>query len=155
MFFCVFFLANLPRKDPELQQDFVDFLKKEFNIEKTEDWYSLSHREISKLWKTSPFTLPIMMELIKSRYPEINLQKITSLRFKKSQFLLYNMLQRIFPNQEILQEFRHPQITNEKGQTLELDIFLPQLQIAIEYQVNFCFFFNIFFPIFINKYNKN
>ena len=52
---------------------------------------------------------------------------------KKSQFLLKECIERLFISDNIvlLEEYRHPDISN-----LELDYFLPQYNIAFEYQVN-------------------
>jgi hypothetical protein len=36
---------------------------------------------------------------------------------------------------EVLEEYKHPDITTNSGYPLELDFFYPQLNIAVEYQV--------------------
>ena len=59
---------------------------------------------------------------------------ITSISSKKSQYMLKECIERLFVNKEkdivLLEEYRHPDISN-----LELDYFLPQYNIAFEYQV--------------------
>jgi hypothetical protein len=68
---------------------------------------------------------------------------------KKAQATLKSTLKSIFPNNgnciyslpiymstEVLEEYKHPDITVTSGRTLELDFFYPQLNLAIELQVN-------------------
>ena len=54
---------------------------------------------------------------------------------KKSQYMLKECIQNLFLNKEkdlvLLEEYKHPDIAN-----LELDYFLPQYNIAFEYQVS-------------------
>ena len=54
---------------------------------------------------------------------------IYSLKSKKSQSMLKDYIQQLFTG-VLLEEYKHPDIAN-----LELDLFLPQYNIAFEYQV--------------------
>ena len=58
-----------------------------------------------------------------------------SLSYKKTQYLLKTLLQTMFPKQEMLEEYKHPDIVSASGQFFELDYFFPHLNLAIEYQV--------------------
>ncbi len=57
----------------------------------------------------------------------------------KSQYRMYKSIQKIFPNVELLVNYKHPQLfTNENAKNrnnrLELDVFLPSYNLAFEYQ---------------------
>ena len=38
--------------------------------------------------------------------------------------------------QEMLEEFKHPDIVSPNGKFIELDFFFPGMNLAVEYQVN-------------------
>jgi hypothetical protein len=53
----------------------------------------------------------------------------------KTQSYLYKMLNTIFPNQNMIMNFRHTELEFQKSERkMELDIFIPFLAIAFEYQ---------------------
>jgi len=51
----------------------------------------------------------------------------------KSQQHLFKCTQQLFPNEEVFLNVRHPLLTYENGQRLELDVFLPSLNLILEY----------------------
>jgi hypothetical protein len=54
---------------------------------------------------------------------------------KKSQHLVKTMLQILFPNEDVFEEYNHPDLVSSNGYILELDFFYPKLNMALEYQV--------------------
>lgn len=54
---------------------------------------------------------------------------------KKNQTRVYDFLSEIFPNQEIFYDFRHPELRfSQSNAKMELDIWIPEISLAIEYQ---------------------
>ena len=54
---------------------------------------------------------------------------------KKNQTKVYNFLKEIFPNQEIYYDFKHPDLRfSSSNAKMELDIWIPDLSLAVEYQ---------------------
>jgi hypothetical protein len=41
----------------------------------------------------------------------------------------------LIPIVEVLEEYKHPDITTPSGKSLELDYFIPKFNIGVEYQV--------------------
>ena len=60
---------------------------------------------------------------------------------KKSQNVLKAIARTIIPG-ELLEDYRHPDIKTS-GNSLELDLFFPQLKIAFEYQAFLTYFFSL------------
>ena len=76
-----------------------------------------------------------VMRMVKLFYPELNMKYFedgNSLGSKKSQYTLKSMITTLFPNNEIVEEYRHADLDN-----LEFDYYIPDLKIAFEYQVIF------------------
>ena len=54
---------------------------------------------------------------------------------KKNQTMVYDFLSEIFPDQEIFYDFRHPELRfSQSNATMELDIWIPEISLAVEYQ---------------------
>ena len=73
------------------------------------------------------------MNFVQKVYPDLNtkiFQRGIYKTYKKSQYLLKSMITTIFPKYEIVEEYRNPEL-----EMLELDYFIPELNLAFEYQV--------------------
>ena len=58
-----------------------------------------------------------------------------SLCLKKNQTLVYDFVKEIFSNEEVVYDYRHPDLRFKKSNAkMELDIWLPNLSLGIEYQ---------------------
>ena len=116
--------------DINVQKDFVKYLEKKFGITDAKDWYLVNEMQIRSVISMK---ISEVMEIVKKFYPDLNLNNFqfgNPLGSKKSQYTLKSMLNILFPDQEIVEEYRHTDLEN-----LELDYYLPQLKIAFEYQV--------------------
>jgi hypothetical protein len=121
-------------------REFLDRLGQTvFKINKPEDWYRISGRQLishggSRLLQNYGQS---MANLVTAAYPDYpwNVKKF-HLRGKKSvQRWLWLKVQEIFPGQSVLEDFRHPEMSFEGTHVpIELDIFLPDLNLAFEYQ---------------------
>ena len=115
-----------------LQEEFVKYLEKKLNITQTSDWYLVTTDQIQKFMSVN---LSQVMKIVKNYYPDLDMKYFTygnTLQTKKSQYTLKSILQDLFPDQEILEDYKHPDMNN-----LELDYYLPDLKLAFEYQVIF------------------
>ena len=109
--------------------EFVDYLIKKFNISKIEDWYVINDNQIKEIISMK---LIDVMFLVKKFHKDLNINKFEhnySIGSKKSQFILKSKLTILFPNNEIIEDYRHSDLDN-----LELDYYIPDLKIAFEYQ---------------------
>jgi len=75
-----------------------------------------------------------LVPLLTKFYPEHNWNSIyQSNGLPKSQLLLFKIVRSVFPNSECLVNYPHPDLQLTK-QAMELDIFIPSLSLAFEYQ---------------------
>ena len=98
-----------------------------YNITQKKDWYRLPLDEGRKF------------ELLQSLFdffPSEKWNKFNFLaRFKRStQRLLLGFTQKIYPSFLIIEEYLHPHLVSENISSYELDIYIPALQLALEYQ---------------------
>lgn len=118
----------------EKKREFMEWAGNQLGIKDLSDWYKYSAKD---LWKLGfPSSETSLFSFLSEAYPEFNWQ-ISEFKhkIKKSQIVLKNMLKSIFPNEEVLEEYRHPDIVTSSGAPLEFDLFYPKLNLAIEYQV--------------------
>lgn len=77
------------------------------------------------------------MAIVKDYFPELNLDAFKNLGLKKTQANLYSVLHYLFPSEEILEEYKHPDLVLPNGEMFELDFYVPLYKLAFEYQVDF------------------
>ncbi|MDC0556926.1 zinc-ribbon domain-containing protein [Candidatus Poseidoniaceae archaeon] len=53
---------------------------------------------------------------------------------KKNQTALFEIVKKLYPDDEILFDYKHPELIFPSGWRMELDIWLPRIQLALEYQ---------------------
>ena len=129
----------------ENQKEFVNYLVKKFNIKETSDWYNITSNRVMEVISMK---VSDVMEIVKKFYPDLNMKLFhfsNPLGSKKSQYTLKSMLLSLFPNQEIIEEYRHADLEN-----LEIDYYLPHLKLGFEYQVIlFLFLYSLYNFLFI------
>lgn len=106
--------------DNKLASYFVEYLKNK----QTENELSFLNRVIRNIgYKGESF----LIQLLKNSFPNYVWSFGTTT--KKSQYLLKEGINLLFPGKIILEEYIHPDVK------LQLDYFLPQFNLAFEYQV--------------------
>ena len=123
---------NLLAENFSYQEKFVKYLEKQLYIKKTSDWYRVTSKQMRKIVSMN---MSDIMFIVRKFYPELNLRNFeenSPLSSKKSQYTLKSMLQILFSNYEIVEEYRHTDLEN-----LELDYYIPELKLAFEYQVTY------------------
>ena len=119
--------------DTKVQKEFVQYMEKKFNITKTSDWYLITTKQLHEI---ITMNITDAMSIVKQYHRDLDMKyfqygNANTLRTKKSQYTLKNMLKILFPEQEIIEEYRCTELNN-----LELDYYLPNLSIAFEYQAS-------------------
>jgi hypothetical protein len=101
-----------------------------------EDWYEVSEEHINRLKGISLLDREqTVMELLSKQYPEYDWKEEKFKVTKKSQRLLFRIVKEIFPMEgEIYMDFLHPRLRHASRQLMELDIYVPRFQLALEYQ---------------------
>ena len=112
--------------------------KNKFSIKTNDDWYRLSLNQLRMIQGGGNLInrFGSMYEVLKTAYPNITWdeEKFTRRDKKSSQRLLFLHLQSIFPTYEIIEDFKHPSLFQQQQDSFELDIFIPLLNLAFEYQ---------------------
>ena len=137
----VFKFLQIPRnfkkkilEHPSYQHQFINYLVKKFNINQTNDWYSVSAKELKKILTIDVQTA---MKIVKIFYPDLSLKNLSfgNTLTKKPQYILKSLLQELFPNEKIIEEYKFNDLDN-----LQLDYYFPDLKLAFQYQVIIIFF---------------
>ena len=99
-----------------------------FNINQKKDWYRVPRSQIYGKYS--------LYRALKTIYSSVKWSKTKFFQRSKksSQRLLFSFTQKIFPNILVIEDYYHPKLTNKNLGLYELDIFIPTLYIAMEYQ---------------------
>ena len=102
---------------------------KKYHVTQKKDWYRVPSKD--SLTQSAKYTLIVSLKII---FPNEKWKKSNfNIRKKKtSQRLLFSFTQKIYPSLLIFEDYFHPKLTHENN--FELDIFIPALQLAMEYQ---------------------
>jgi hypothetical protein len=117
--------------------DYLEWLAEVLNIHKKEDWYSVSCEQILSLkGKTLMQTHGGLIPLLGRLFPD-QFTRTPAPIFSKIQMHLFKALQILFPGEPIKLNFRDSGLNfSATKNSMELDVFLPSLQLALEYQGN-------------------
>ena len=100
---------------------------KKYSINQKKDW----HR-IEVEYKTKNFTFDLLKQFFPSeKWKKSNFQTKGK---KTTQRLLFSFTQMIYPSLLIFENYFHPKLFSNENSIMELDIFIPALQLALEYQ---------------------
>ena len=118
--------------------DYMEWLSNEKGIDKLEDWYNYDRELLIRnfgsglLYKYSSSLQNVLLDL----HPDFNWDLSKLYKVGKNQSQLFLIVLDIFPNHEILQNFRSHEklVFSQTGMNMELDIWLPELNLAFEYQ---------------------
>jgi hypothetical protein len=135
------FVGNDSMMDVEYLNNLVKRMEKELYVEKLEDWYGVSFssarktscgRELLERYGGS------LLELVRHFYPKMNWDesKWNSMLSQKSQHLLFRTIQdkirTIFPATSV--EIEYDAKMKFLGSALELDVWIPKMNLGFEYQ---------------------
>ena len=114
----------------------MEQVAEKYEVKCKEDWYRISATQIRALggsgliakYKTIP-------NLLKSCLPfhGWDHNRLSSRNKRSEQRWLYLQLRHLFPKVEVIEEFLHP-VARASNISLEYDIFIPALNLAVEYQ---------------------
>ena len=133
--------------DETNRNDFFEQLKVKFNLKTPEDWKRLSSSQIISQggrWLFYNNNEHIENSRIKFEVTgNDNTTTIVSYRLKdlivesnhkrSSQRWLFLQIQKLFPHDEIVEDYFHSEISRETGFSVQFDIFLIERNVAIEY----------------------
>ena len=116
------------------------WLESELSIKSPTDWYAVSTMELRRLGSNEVLKQNGgLYKVLKSVYPTfpLDVSRFSSLQnWGKSQRAMVDAVKKCLPVDVLLLEnFKHPSLTyGSSTRNMELDIFLPDLFLAFEYQ---------------------
>ena len=122
-------------------QNFLSEIKEKYNLNTPEDWKRIARQQIISEGGNGLFNSKIYSEIkIKFETPNeepkyIPFSKLISGSSQKrsSQRWLFLQIQKLFPHEEIVEDYFHSEISRISGFNVQFDIFMINRNIAIEY----------------------
>src|SRR5687768_8458217 len=101
-----------------------------------DDWYKVTNGEFRKMGGGSLLTYNSSISNILQKYYPNHNWKFNGVSQKKSEDYLFHCIQQLFPNIEIQRNVRNIDkfIFSNSQKQAELDIYIPSLKLAFEYQ---------------------
>ena len=128
-------------KDENNRNHFIDKLKMKFNLKTPQDWKRLSVNQIKLeggfwlFYNNNEYLKKTIINFgIENDEKSLHDLIIKQSKYKKSsQRWLFLQIQKLFPGQEIVEDYFHSGISRETGVPIQFDIFLIGRNIAFEY----------------------
>eukprot|EP01127_Copromyxa_protea_P019978 TRINITY_DN6596_c0_g1_i1.p1 TRINITY_DN6596_c0_g1~~TRINITY_DN6596_c0_g1_i1.p1 ORF type:complete len:469 (+),score=66.18 TRINITY_DN6596_c0_g1_i1:181-1407(+) len=122
-------------KDKNNVRDFIEYLQKELEIS-SGDWKRISRDQVDRLGGAQMLRVFGNLEkALKFAFPDEETGITRTHKKKKSeQRWLQITLQKIFPGKDILEDYQHPSLQWEHKKSMEIDLWIPDHNLAIEYQ---------------------
>eukprot|EP01114_Cavostelium_apophysatum_P003810 TRINITY_DN13942_c0_g1_i1.p1 TRINITY_DN13942_c0_g1~~TRINITY_DN13942_c0_g1_i1.p1 ORF type:complete len:489 (-),score=93.45 TRINITY_DN13942_c0_g1_i1:195-1661(-) len=134
-----------PRKtweDKEIMRQFFDYVSKQLQIKEFADWYSVKFLDVVRLGGRGPLFRygDTLFKALCDVYPEFTWEKENfkpASKTSKSQNRLFNILTQQFPKLDVHVNMKmkewNENVANEFAE-LEIDIAVPSVGLAVEYQ---------------------
>ena len=119
---------------------FLSKIKEKYNLDTPEDWKRISKQQISSeggggLFLSKTYS-KIKIKFDNSNNNSILFSKLISdslVHKRSSQRWLFLQTQKLFPREEIIEDYFHSEISRISGFNVQFDIFMIERKIAIEY----------------------
>ena len=117
---------------------FLHYFKEKQNLKNIEDWNRISLAQIRYHGGSQILTKYSKDEIIKIANKDFkilhtNLDPIERANQRSAQRWLFLQVQKLFPQDEIIEDYFHAEMTRKTGFSCQFDIFLVQRNIALEY----------------------
>lgn len=123
------FYDNLDNK-----RDYFDWLEDELEIKELSDWYRISLDQIAKIGPTTLFKkYDGIANVVRKIYPDYNWDWTTKV-FRASQWRLKRLVERLFPNHPVKEEYTDRELVYPSGGKMLLDLYISEIKLAFEYQ---------------------
>eukprot|EP01125_Pyxidicula_operculata_P001181 TRINITY_DN1112_c0_g1_i1.p1 TRINITY_DN1112_c0_g1~~TRINITY_DN1112_c0_g1_i1.p1 ORF type:complete len:295 (+),score=42.60 TRINITY_DN1112_c0_g1_i1:782-1666(+) len=126
-------------EDLSTMQMLLKYAEWKLELETLDDWHRVSNENLIRLGLFHSInSCGGLTNILNKVYPDHpwNINNLNNKTKKRTeQWRLYQVVRRLFPyNTEIVEEYRHPTIKFQSGSRVTFDIYLPEYNIAFEYQ---------------------
>ena len=112
---------------------FLDELRIKHDLKTPEDWGRLSKIQIKSHGGDGLASKFSLQEIFDFQNINVKLECKNIQNKRSSQRWLFLQIKKLFPDEEIIEDYFHSQISRESGYSVQFDIFLINRNIAIEY----------------------
>jgi hypothetical protein len=124
-------------KDKSNHRKYGEWLEGILNIKHSDRWYHVTQQDFATNSGAGLLTCYYQgspARFVMSIFPELGLDVTKFKNKRKGQSKLFFIVKELFPNDEVLWEFKHDKIRSKRNRKLELDVYVPSKNIAFEYQ---------------------
>lgn len=116
-------------------REFLDHVKEELRITEKEEWYRISWEQIRSFRGHGLLRKMPLLDALRVAYKEEDWdEEWLNIHKKSTQRKLKLRVEDLFPSNAVLEDYRdHSALLGPQGKPLELDIYLPEHQLAFEY----------------------
>eukprot|EP00011_Vannellida_sp_DIVA3-517-6-12_P004582 CAMPEP_0114616892 /NCGR_PEP_ID=MMETSP0168-20121206/6919_1 /TAXON_ID=95228 ORGANISM="Vannella sp., Strain DIVA3 517/6/12" /NCGR_SAMPLE_ID=MMETSP0168 /ASSEMBLY_ACC=CAM_ASM_000044 /LENGTH=845 /DNA_ID=CAMNT_0001828017 /DNA_START=15 /DNA_END=2549 /DNA_ORIENTATION=- len=132
-------------------KELLDRAKVKFRINSTKDWYRVSQAQLRQLQGGGLLRKMRFIDALRLAYPQeqFDVTEINKNVKKAVQRQMFMCSQRLFRGLEVVEDYRSEKLTGAEGQwprrSLELDVYVPELELGIEYNGEHHYIENAFF----------
>ena len=122
-------------ENDENVKKYLNWFQNKLKFKNLDDWYMITNYHFIENGGSRLLNIyGNLQKLLEKFYPN-HKWEWNKLKIKSQNFLLHN-IKLLFPNEEIIElNYRHKDIRyNNTNQSIELDIFIPKLNLSFEYQ---------------------
>ena len=112
---------------------FLDEVKHILNLKTPSDWSRVSVKQLKILGGEGLTNKLSLNEIIQLQFPNCKIKPQSNGFRRASQRWLFIQIQKLFPQEEIIEDYFHSEISRKTGYAVQFDIFLINKNIAIEY----------------------
>ena len=112
-------------------QIFIEKIKKNLEITSHYDWNRISRKQILKFGGRGLLLKYSKYDILNKIIPDYINKDLNSGR--SSQRWLFLQIQKLFPGEEIIEDYYHSELSRSSGFNIQFDIFLVERKIAFEY----------------------
>ena len=116
--------------------NFINYMKENLNLQTPKDWSRLSKEQIISLGGDGLMRKLSLKQIIQYQNPGENMDDFINNSAgskRSSQRWLFLQLQKLFPGEEIIEDYFHSELSRNSGFSVQFDIFLSHRNIAFEY----------------------
>ena len=115
--------------------DYIFWLKKRLKIKNIKEWYDVSVNDFIRNYGSGilDYKKNYSSAIIEA-YPKYNWQKQNFFKGLKNQKKLFFLIKKIYPKKKVIWNYKSNLLFKKSKKYMEIDIFLPEMNIGFEYQ---------------------